>query len=84
MACGCRPRSSTEQGTSTAAPCGRLSIRPRFTTLAWMVLGVPVTMEWMTCGAYSVALVSSGSSSPAASALRVCSYSSTFSALMPR
>ncbi len=64
-------RRRREHGTSTAAPRGRLSISPGLATLAWMVAGVPVTMEWMTCGAYSVALLSSGRGSPAASAARV-------------
>ena len=45
-----------DAGTSTAAPAGRLSIRPRFGTVAWIVRAAPVTMLWMTCGAYSVAL----------------------------
>ena len=84
IACGWTPRRSTVAGTSTPAPTGRLSMRPRFATLAWMVRWVPVTSEWMTCGAYSA--TSSGSprssSPPAARVARAASYWRTLSSLI--
>ena len=41
---------------------------PRFGTFAWISRGVPVTSEWITCGAYSAAPSSRCSGRPSANA----------------
>ncbi len=58
---------------------GQVVHQPWFTTLACTSRGVPVTREWMTCGAYSVAPTSSARVPPAASVRSASSNSRTFS-----
>ena len=55
---------------------------PVLRTLAKIVRLVPVSREWITCGAYSVESRSISSGSPALSASLVATYSARFSSLM--